>query len=492
MLIFLLFLTLEIEGEYYIQIDHSSSPSNLFFLDEGFLNPGVGYGVVGMNLNPAVLASTNNFNFYTGFSMTGEGNFEFDDTVMVGGIEEQIIIPFGANYRELGGIDFFGVSKRIGPVSVGISYTSGYKWGFETGLNGRVSGDFTPEEPYKFTHEDHPDIPEEDTIVIDVPIEGGISVTTDRPLRAEYSASPILIGAATGFGPLKLGAGLKFTNYSLTGKGRFSVLPDNFSVELIYDDVLSPTGTLWDVNLKGNAYIDDTLFTGGLSGEYKSTQTSFILGAILDAKILKLSLAYEFGNSYNLKGDYNWLFKFVSDFPEDFEIDTSGMVVDTINNEIYGDVGVIISDIPKEINSESGYEDLYFAACNSIKAAVQLDLFLFRLGLNGFVDFSTEEGIRLNRLVAGASFGLPIPVIDVNMGLVGSFIWLDTDDGDFFLPSLTAGLSLGYKHDNFRVDFPLKFNISQFMFNSIADELGEEEFDFWGNINFGLGIGISL
>lgn len=491
-MILLILLTLEIEGEYYIQIDHASSSSNLFFLDEGFLNPGVGFGVVGMNLNPAVLASTDNFDFYTGFSLTGEGSFEFDDTVMVGGIVEPIVIPFGANYRELGGIDFFGVSKRIGPVSIGISYTSGYKWGFETGLNGRVSGDFTPEEPYEFTHEDHPDIPEEDTIVIDVPIRGGISIITDRPLRAEYSASPILIGAATGFGPLKLGAGLKFTNYSLKGQGGFSVLPDSFSVTLQYDDVLSPTGTLWDVNLTGNVYIDDTLFAGGLSGDYKSTQTSFILGAILDAKLLKLSLAYEFGNSYNLTGNYDWLFKFVSDFPEDFEIDTTGMVVDTINNEIYGDVGVIISDIPKKINSEIGYDDLYFAGCNSIKAAVQLDLFLFRLGLNGFIDFSTKEGIRLNRLVAGASFGLPIPVIDVNMGLVGSFIWLDTDDGDFFLPSVTAGLSLGYKHDNFSVNFPLKFNISQFMFNSIAGELGEEEFDFWGNVNFGLGIGISL
>ncbi len=352
------------------------------------------------------------------------------------------------------------------------------------------------EEPYEFTHADHPDIPEEDTIVIDVPISGRLLINTVDPLRLEYSSSPIFIGAGTGFGPIKLGAGLKLTTYKILGQGSFTVLPDTFSVTLEYDSVVSPSGSIWDVNLNGYATIEDNLFNGSLDGDISSTQTAFNLGIILDAKVLKLSLAYEFGNSYNLTGNYNWLFSSISDFPEDFEIDTTGMVVDTVNNIINGNIGVIFPDIPKEMHRETGSADLYFSGYSSIKGAIQLNLFLFRLGIYGSYDFPSSGDIRLSRFDAGLSFGLPIPVLDVNAGLAASLLWLDTEDEDFFLPSATAGLSLSYRQDNFRIDLPLKISLTQFLVENLG-ELEEEgiegvSFNLWDYISLGLGIGINL
>ncbi|MCK4322101.1 hypothetical protein KAX08_06255 [candidate division WOR-3 bacterium] len=492
MLIFLLFLAIDVDGEFYIQIDHRSSSNNLFFLDEGFINPGAGYGIIGADINPAVLASTRNFDFYTGFSLTGEGSFDFDDTMMVGGIVEQIEVTFGTNYRELGGIDFFGVSKRIGPVSIGICRPGGNKWGIEAGLSGSVSGDFNPEDPIELTHGDHPEIPEEDTIIVNLPISGGIFIDTPEPLRIEYSSSPIFIGAGTGFGPVKVGVGLKFTKNRILGKGSITVRPDTFSI-LVDTVVRSPSGDYWTVDsLVGYAVINDTLYYGNLDGDISTTQTAFDLGVILDTKILKLSLAYEYGTNYTLTGDYEWLFREISGFPEVLEFDTSGLQVDSINNIISGSVGVIFNEIPKETNSEIGISNLHFAGYHSLRGGVQLDLFLLRLGLNGSIDFPTSGDIRLSRLDAGLSFGVPIPVLDVNMGLAGSLIWLDTEDEDFFLPSVITGLSISYKQDNFRVDLPIKINITQPVLSRISGVLDVEEFDLWGNISLGLGIGISL
>lgn len=492
MLIFLLFFAIEVEGDYYIQIDHTSSSNNLFFLDEGFLNPAVGSGIIGADVNPAVLASTRNIDFYTGFSLAGKGSSDFEESFEIEGVEESIEVPFGVRYNALGGMDFIGGAKKVGPISFGISYSCGNKWGIEMGLSGSVTGDFRPTEPFELTHADHPDIPIEDTIVIDIPIHGGLSIDMEDPLRLEYSSSPIFIGAGTGFGPIKLGAGLKLTNCSVLGSGSFTVLPGTFSVSL------DTTASGWNVNVTGDATINDTLFYGRLDGDVRSTQTAFNLGVLLDVKLLKLSLAYEFGNSYNLTGNYNWLFSSISDFPEDFEIDTAGMEVVSDSNIIRGNVGVIFSDIPKEIHRETGSAALYFVGYNSIKAAFQLDLFLFRLGMCGSYDFPSSGDVSLRRLNAGLTLGLPFPVLNVNVGLAGSLLWLDTEDEDldFFLPSATAGLSVSYRQDNFRVDLPLKVNITQFLVENLG-ELEEEgiegvSFNLWDNISLGLGIGISL
>lgn len=493
MLIFLLFLAIDVNGEFYIQIDHRSSSNNLFFLDEGFINPTAGYGIIGADVNPAVLASGGNLDFYTGFSLTGRGVLDFDEYYNVEGVEDSIRIPFSVRYNELGGMDFFGISKKIGPVNIGICRPGGYKWGFEMGLTGSVSGDFNPEDPIELTHGDHPEIPEEDTIIVDLPISGGIFIDTPEPLRIEYSSSPIFIGAGTGFGPVKVGVGLKFTKNRILGKGSITVRPDTFSI-LVDTVVRSPSGDDWTVDsLVGYAVIDDTLYYGNLDGDISTTQTAFDLGVILDTKILKLSLAYEYGTSYTLTGNYKWLFREIAGFPEVLEFDTSGLQVDSINNIVSGSVGVIFNEIPKETNSEIGISNLHFAGYHSLRGGVQLDLFLLRLGLNGSIDFPTSGDIRLMRLDAGLAFGLPIPVFDVNMGLAGSLIWLNTEDEDFFLPSATIGMSLSYKQDNFRVALPFKLNITQFLLSAV-EQVEEEDisFDFWGNINLGLGIGISL
>lgn len=493
MLIFLLFLGFDIEGDYYLQINHTSSSINLFFLDEGFHNPTAGYGIVGADLNPAVLAAGRNLDFYTGFSMSGKSSSNFEESFEISGVEDSVTIPFGIRYNEIGGMDFIGVSKKIGPVGIGISYQRGYKWGLEMGLTGSITGDFHPDEPFEFTHSDYSEIPEGDTIIIDIPFSGGISIETQKPLSVEYSSSPIFIGAGIGLGPLKLGAGMKFSRNKLFGQGSIAILPSTFSV-MVDTVVRSPSGNDWTIDsLIGYATINDTLFYGKLDGDISSTQSAFTLGALLDVKILKASVAYEHGSSFGLLGGYEWLFSRIDDLPESFEIDTSSLVVDTINNRISGAIGIIMSSVGKDVQSEIGDADLYFSGYNSIRAGFQLDLLILKLGLSGSLDFPSAGDISIYEWCGGVSFGLPVPILDVNAGITGGVLWLDTEEENFFLPSATFGLSVGYKQDNFRVNLPLKINITQFLLGAVGD-LEEEEvsFDFWSNVSFGLGIGVSL
>jgi len=174
------------------------------------------------------------------------------------------------------------------------------------------------------------------------------------------------------------------------------------------------------------------------------------------------------------------------------------MEVVSDSNIIRGNVGVIFSDIPKEVHRETGSAALYFAGYNSIKGAVQLDLFLLRLGMYGSYDFPSSGDVSLRKLNAGLTLGLPIPVLNVNVGLAASLLWLDTEDENLFLPSATAGLSLSYRQDNFRIDLPLKINLTQFLVENLGalDKEGikieEVSFNLWDNISLGLGIGISL
>lgn len=395
-------------------------------------------------------------------------------------------------------MDFIGISKKIGPVGIGISRKRGYKWGVEMDLYGTVTGDFHPKGPIKLKHSDHPNIPKEDTILLYSQFNGRVSINTQEPLKIEYSSTPIFIGAGLGFGEVKLGVGFKFIKNRIFGDGNLLVSPFTFSV--FYNDTTSG----WTIDsLYGYAVINDTLFYGKTKGDINSNQSAFNLGIILDKNIIKFSMAYEYGTCFNLNGNYEWIFSWMNDFPENFQIDTSGILIDSVNNIISGNFGIIFNDVPKDLNSEIGYTDLYFTGYHSIRVGVQLNFSFLKMGLSGAADRPISSDISLSRLDAGLSFRIPTPFLVVNMGFAGSLMWLGgteieewlkLEEGKSrFIPSATTGLSINYKYENFRIDFPVKFNITQYILSK-RKELKEEEisFNLWENISVGLGIGISF
>ncbi len=495
MLIFLLLSSINAEGDYNIQLYHASTEINSFFLDQGFLNPAAGSGIIGANINPATLGSSQGVDFYSGFSFSGESNFAFEESLEVGGMQDTLVIPFSTLYNAMGGLNFIGLSKKIGIFGVGISYGGGYKWGLEANLNGSISGEFRPEEPFELTHSDHPDIPEGDTISVDMPLNGKISVGTQTPIRVEYSKTPFFIGGGVDLGLFNLGAGFKFFSNRLFGEGSFNVLPENFSV--LVDTTVTSQGEEWTIDsVNGYAVINDTLLSGKIaSSGFSATQTAFDIGMLLDAKLIKFSLAYEYAPDFSLSGGYEWNFSLISDLPDSVEINTDNLNVDTASNTISGNVGVVINDLPKDVNSERDDNmNLFFSSYHSLKAGLQFNLSLLKIGINGTIDFPSSGDYSLSKWSGGLSLGLPIPVVDVDMGLAGSLLCLSGSkvEENIYIPSAIIGMSLSYGHDHLRIDIPIKYDITQLALSSVEELKGKGTSNLWDNLSFGFGLRVRL
>lgn len=491
MIIFFLIFTIDIVGDYYIQVEHTSSIVNLFFCDPGFIDPTRGNGIVGADINPAVLATTDNFSLYTGYSTDGSSITKLNETFDIEPFDDSLNAALDFKYNENGGFDFIGISKRFGRFTLGVSKMRGYGWGVEVGLTGRIHGVFHPDEPYEFTHADHPDIPEEDTIVVDIPLEGGFTTRTEEPLFIEYRVSPYFFGGALDYGPVKLGAGFKILETSINAGGSIEVIPDTFSVTV--DTVVEG----WTVdNLTGYAVVEDELFSGNAEGKLNATATALNLGMMFEIPFIKFALGFEYGSDFSLQGSYDYLFSVINDFPDTFDIDTTGMIVNEDSNYLGGDVGIILRNFPRDIYTEGEVLEMSVGGYQSIQGAVNFDIAIIKFGISGSIALPSSGEFSIKRMRLGVSYPLPFPVLDAYAGFAGDAMWFNTDNeylGDVFVPAGMAGISFGYATENLRINLPFKVDVTQFLLDNYSSIKEENfSFDLWSNITFGIGLGLTF
>lgn len=499
----LLFSAVQLEGDYYVKLYRSSNEVDLFCFEQGFFNPAAGFGIVGANLNPATLGKAEDLEFFTAFSLPGVSGVDVNEfafsTEEDGDQEDTLIGPFTAGYHALGGVNVLGFAKKVGRFGFGISYGAGYKLGIEASLSGSIYGDFEAEEDFEFTHEDFSEIPEEDTIRAGGNFVGRVLLNNPTPLRIEYSDVPISLGGGVNFGPLGLGAGLKFRNCRLLGEGGFSATADSFSIEVedTYVEGWHVRNFGADVVFNNNEIISGNISSRGLS----TTRTIVTLGTLLDARILKLSMGLDLGANYNLSGGYEMDFSLVSDLPEDFvDVDSSNLTIEG-DSLITGRAVITVDSMIRESDSESDDNiDLSFGGSN-FNFGLLIDLPL-KLGVNGSIAISSAD-YKLSKVGACLYFGLPVPVIDVDLGFASDFVFLGGSEVDefVFVPSGVLNMTFSYERDNLRFYLPLKYDVSHIAF-SIAGNILEEEEDFgydmssssnlWDNLAFGLGFSVKM
>lgn len=501
MLILIIFSSFIVEGDYYLEVRHSSGFINLSFHDPGFTNPALGSGIIGAGENPATLGYPSRFEIFGGFTGPVEGTYNFSESFNIDAVDDSINIPFDIIYNDPGGFDFIGISRSFGPFGLGISYSKGYTWGLEFGMNGNIHGVFHPDEPFQFTHSDYSEIPEGDTIRFRLPLSGGIRIQTPDPVNVRYSTSPIFMGGGFDFGSFKLGCGVKFSRNKLQGSGNFLIIPDTFSI--VVDTVVSDGVDDWEIDsLVGNFIIRDTVVSGSfhsLEDEYV-TQPSFNLGCIFDLKLLKISLAYEYGSGYSMPGGYEWIFRRVSGIPENYELDTTDFVVNSNANYVGGSVDVTMSELPVDEDRDTELNGMNFSGYNSLKAGLAISMPAMDFGINGGIEFPVSEDYCICRLNSALFTRVPFPVIDVSAGISGSFLWIRGTGNsfeqfeDFYLPALSAGISLGYTGGPVHVGIPVKINFSQIAVDYLSDNFAEKETPFnpFENLNIGIGMRIKI
>jgi hypothetical protein len=511
---FLLVSALYIDGENYVKIYRSSSEIDLFFVERGFFNPALGFGIVGADLNPAVLGKTDDVGFFTAFSLPGVSSSDVNSfTIEVEeddrDVTNDVIVTdqsrLYGQYSSLGGINFVGFSKRFGMFGVGISYGSGYRLGVEASLSGSVYGSFEPDEPFELTHDDFSQIPLGDVISVNPRISGGISLDNLVPLKVEYSDAPIFLGGGLNKGPVSVGAGLKFQKCGIMGEGSFSARIDSFIVRVEDTVIVDDGGDSWIIrDLSAELDLDEDLFNGTISSNgLSATHTVFTLGTLFDFAGMKLSMGFDFGASYELAGGYQWSFSAISDFPEDFAVIDSTNLTIIQDSLVTGTAIITIDSMIRDGDSEFVADTTFTFSGSSFNFSFLLDLPL-KIGFNGRFGFPSSD-YSLNKLGLCLYSRLPVPVIGVDLGLAADCVFLGGSEVDefIFIPSATLGLSFSYEKDYLCFYLPVKYDVSHIasaVLNSIIEDEEDEDLNLdmggsssiWDNLAFGLGFRVKM
>ena len=514
---FLLVSTLYIDGNNYVKVYRGSSDIDLFFIEQGFFNPALGFGIVGADLNPAVLGKTGNVDFFSALSLPGVSSNDLNSSTFRieadqgDTIENDVLVTPGSRlygqYSSLGGINFVGFSKKFGMFGVGISSGGGYRLGVEASLSGNVYGSFQPDEPFEFTHEDFSEIPIGDTIGLRPRISGGVYLNNPIPFKIEYSDAPIFLGAGLNKGPVSFGAGLKFQQCKVMAEGEFAAGIDSLILRVDDTVIVDGDGDSWIIqNFSAELEtINEDLVTGMIgSAGFSKTHTVFTLGTLFDFSGLKLSMGFDFGASYELTGSYSWDFSWVDSLPEDFASVDSTYLTIIQDSLVTGRAIIRIDSLFRDSESDFISDTTFTFAGSSLNFSFLLDMPL-KIGFNGRFGFPASD-YSLNKLGLCLYSHLPVPGISADLGLAADCIFLTGSEVDdfIFIPSATLGLSLSYEKDFLCFYLPIKYDVSHIA-SAILNKIIEDEEDdgdfsldmsgstgIWDNLAFGLGFRVKM
>ena len=350
-----------------------------------------------------------------------------------------------------------------------------------------------------FTSQDDPNIPEGDTINVSIPLEGFATVSGNGAGSVIYRELPFFIGAGFGAGPFNMGIGLKVMKTSLYGDLRFTFMGMIDSVwtyvDTTVEDVFGRPWTIDSVQIFAQT-VNDTLFFGGVDGNYYGTRLGFEAGVLLDLRFLKIGLAYERTNQFMLRGAYALFYGFPDGSPE--FIDSSGLTVDSSARRLKGRVDLYAGQWPMNREDEGERTAFTFYPVNRFRAGLYINLLMFRFSAGANYDMLPWD-LSFGEFYFGGSVGLPIPYLDTRIGLAGKILYLRPTPDQYIptQPNLAIGLSSGAIIGHFTIDFALRMNLTQGILSAVSEiqdiaEEGDFHVDPLSAINFGIGIGAKL
>lgn len=213
-------LQLDIDVDVSANIYYSYSSSNLFFIHPGFANPSVSRGLLGFSLNPAALNNIESAEIMASgtSAMRAELLTEFAipfDTLAP--IVDTVEFPTELSVQQVGGLDFFGFSMNIRGWKLGIGFHDGDYIGLDFSGSSTPNADYAFDYEYTLTHADITEIPEGDSIPVNISLEaeGDLSFTAEG-VGAFRTRSLVFAAAHTLFG-LDAGFGFQMTPVSIVG-----------------------------------------------------------------------------------------------------------------------------------------------------------------------------------------------------------------------------------------------------------------------------------
>ncbi len=490
-MIILFLISFSASGKFNVNYITGNPSLNLYFLNQGFLDVSMGKGIIGADVNPAVLSQSSSGNFYLGLGGFRKTSTNFEYNYHLDELNQDLHIPIRFGIEETGGLDFLGFAKNAGPFVLGFSYQRGFDAGLDIDINGSIQDSFYFSYDDTFTHSDYPEIPAQDTIPVHIPIYSYFNFKAMGNGKIHYTSIPVFFGIGTGNKFLKFGIGTKIVRQRLYGNisTKFSGSID--SVYTIIDTfaVTPLLGDTWRINsLKVISGITlDSIISAGFKGRIGGFQKSILLGGLLDLNFIKLGLSYEWHQDFNLAGWYLRNFSYISGMPGFFAVDTTGLIIDSSNRTISGKIRILVDSIPFSQETTYNEERLFQSSISTIRAAINLKIWVIRFGAGANVDLTANRNAVGNLYVVSSAY-LPLPKIKIRLGIASNAKYIKFGNlySGYIPSSVLVGLSTGYNFGKFRVDIAGRTNLSLGILN-LVNAKETKNFDIKDTINVGLG-----
>lgn len=477
----------------------SSPEASLFLSNPSYISPAQAYGVTGMFANPAALGFSADYGlaFSVGTPANPKINCRFrilDSTDR----QSELKIPFQLGFKEAGGINFLGISKKLGPVGLGFGYMQKSATGI--GFDYNVQDDtFIINYTFKDTVE--ASYAGRDTsIPVTWQLSAPLAVNSRGQGEFSLAKQPLFFGIGSATGPLGYGIGVKLQKYSGNLDG---------SMFLAGGAQVIGFGTP-DLPFKGR--IDavgilpyDTFVVASGNGEFNANRTSLVAGGLVRTGIFKLGITLEKSMATELDGDFN-IFTGIVDQISDSIITDTNIVNFIFPDSVYG--RKVMRLIPQSLD----YDTSGFQGPVTLPGYTQVDLGISVFVLDLYLGATIPQKQEINNLKAGLLLNIPLLIVSLRTGLLASLDYYYTNDSKIIPLRAPVYLGLGGSvrtKINFlpiipdaQIDFGVKSNAVPLFSKAIFDLLNEDnDFDmitdfespsFLSLLSFNLGLSLKL
>ncbi len=476
-------------------LQFSEAPVNMFFLNPGFLDPSRSEGIVGAQLNPAVLSfSKDPADIYLGVSSSGESQSDIRLNLQLEG-EDTLLgtlpVDLKGTFRDMGGFNFFGASYNFGRFALGFAVERPSGMRLEVPEAAALGVDFQSDSLFSFDYTYY-----DDSTGVELPfrfvISGDVKVNLYPAAYLELSQQPVFLGGSVRFGPLALGLGYKARRYAarfeasgrlgLVGTFRLTPRLEGWNTDSLYAEV---------------SMEDDSLLQASYYGDISAIQNAILVGAaLIPVKFLGISISGELGQEGRTTAIYRQVLVYPDSVGSDITLEVDSVWVDTANNRVGGKLRLGVPAVYKIADTsltEGSYALLRYGA---VRAGVRLLI----LNIGGGLEWAEPgDGFSVVTNYFTPSLGIPLPKSELRLGAV--LAWRYARVGQVSLPSVPiiyGGLGLTVKPDvgsvvKLReVGLGLKATGLSYMFSSLLGGASGAEVDYEPKPELSLSAGVRL
>lgn len=484
------------QTSYKLNFSQSAPEASLFFANPSYISPALAHGTYGMFSNPAALGYSSDYGLNFIFGVPSKPKLSLTVQAIEATNEHGAIdIPAELTLRDVGGFNFIGFSKKIGPVGLGIGYMQKSSVGIALDAIGSETFNVNYQiiQPIRATNPYGHDT----TVPITWDISAPINLSVNGNGALNLGKAPLFLGGGYNFGIGSVGLGFKLLKY--TGElGTNLNLIGSSNIQ-----VIGRPSSPFKGSITGNAFLTDTVVSVNGNGEFNANRLSIVLGTLLKAGFFKMGLSVEQGFKTTLSGNYNLTTLSISGAPDSVRID-SNFVHFVLPDSVYGRAVLSVNKSPKSSNTLSSQQNVSLAGYTELNLGISLSVFDLYAG--GTLPKKRE----INNAKLGVLFSVPLSTVTIRTGLLATFDYLyftDNQGKDIILPvraPIYLGLGGSYRTPlnfipytpNAQIDFGIKSNVfplaTRFLpedWEIIRDVTSPSIFS---TLSFNLGVGLSL